>query len=86
MRWGAKFNGDGLVLGLATPETAAHFVISPGAGSGGVGIESSPLANHFVTLGGLPQAEPAEAMERLRQTLDFKNQPQTVLYAIQPRD
>ena len=86
VHWSIKFNPDGLALGLCTPEVAANHVIAPGAGSGGVGIESSPLAGHFVTYAGLLEAEPAETMNRLRGTLDLKNQPQVVLYAIQARD
>ena len=85
VHWGMKHNADRLALGLCTPEVAAHHVIAPGAGSGGVGIENSPLSSHFVTYAGLLETEPAETMNRLRDTLDFKNQPQVVLYAIQTR-
>jgi len=85
VHWGIKHNPASLALGLCTPETPAHYVIAPGAGSGGVGIESSPLAGHFVTYAGLLEAEPAETMNRLRHTLNFKNQPQVVLWAVQAR-
>jgi len=84
--WGMKSNAERVALGLSTPEVAANFVIAPGAGSGGVGIENSPLASHFVTYAGLLEAEPAETMNRLRDTLDFANQPQVILYAIQERE
>jgi hypothetical protein len=51
-----------------------------------VGIERSPLSSHFVTYAGLLDTEPAQTMNRLRHTLNFKNQPQVVLYAIQARE
>jgi hypothetical protein len=86
VQWGVKYNQERLALGLTTPEVAASFVIAPGAGSGGVGIENSPLASHFVTYAGQPEAEPAETMNRLRQTLDFQNQPQVTRYAVQERE
>jgi len=86
VHWCMKYNADGLALGIVTPEVAANHVIAPGAGSGGVGIESSPLAGHFVTFAGLLEAEPAETMNRLRDTLNFKNQPQVILYAVQARE
>jgi hypothetical protein len=86
VHWGIKFNPDGLALGLCTPEVAANQVIAPGAGSGGVGIENSPPASHFVTYAGLLEAEPAQTMNRLRQTLDFNNQSRVILYAIEARD
>ena len=84
--WGIKSNPHRLALGICTPEVAARYVIAPGSGSGGVGIESSPPASHFVTYAGLLDAEPAETMERLRGTLDFRNQPQVVLHAVESRD
>ncbi|MFH1921949.1 MAG: hypothetical protein ABIP48_18945, partial [Planctomycetota bacterium] len=84
--WAIKHNADRLALGLATPEVAANHVIAPGSGSGGVGIENSPLTSHFVTYAGLLEAEPGETMNRLRETLDFKNQPRVILYAIDSRN
>jgi len=84
--WAVKFNDEGLALGLCTPETSAHFVVAPGAGSGGVGIENSPPAAHFVTFAGLLDAPPAETMTRLRATLDFRHPPHVVLHAIQKRE
>ena len=86
VHWGIKFNDDRLALGIATPEIAAHHCIGPGSGSGGVGIERSRPASHFVTFAGQLDAEPHEIMERLRQTLDFRNQPEVILYTVQPRD
>jgi hypothetical protein len=85
VHWGIKFNDDRLALGIATPEIAAHHCIGPGSGSGGVGIERSRPASHFVTFAGQLDAEPREVMERLRKTLDFRNQPEIILYAVQRR-
>jgi hypothetical protein len=84
--WSIKHNPQKLALGMTTPETAARHVTAPGAGSGGVGIEGSTPSNHFVTFAGLLEATPAETMNRLRQTLDLKNQPQVILYAIESRE
>jgi hypothetical protein len=81
--WGVKSNADRLALGLITPEVATHHHIAPGSGAGGVGIESSPEASHFVTWGGVLDGAPADTMHRLRATLDFKNQPAVVLHAIE---
>lgn len=77
--WGLKYNRQKLALGLITPEVAAVHHVAPGAGAGGVGIEGSPAACHFVTFAGVLPAQPAEAMTRLRQTLDFRHQPDVVL-------
>ncbi len=85
VRWGMKFNDRKLALGLITPEVAARHLVAPGDGAGGVGIEQSPAACHFVTFAGQLEGEPAEVMERLRQTLDFRNQPRVVVYAIEER-
>ncbi|NLX99132.1 MAG: family 20 glycosylhydrolase [Rhodopirellula sp.] len=83
--WGIKFNDDRLALGLATPEVAALHHIAPGAGAGGVGIEASPAAGHFITFAGVLESEPAETMNRLCRTLDFRSQPEVALYAIQEK-
>ncbi len=83
--WGIKYNADRLALGIATPEVAAFHCLAPGAGAGGVGIERSTPVSHFVTYAGLLQGEPAETMNRLRATLNFKNQPEVVVSAIEER-
>jgi hypothetical protein len=85
VHWGIKFNAQKVAVGLATPETAARHLVAPGAGAGGVGIESSLPAGHFVTFAGLLDAEPAQVMRRLQQTLDFRNQPEVVLGALEAR-
>lgn len=84
-QWSIKFNPDGLALGLATPEVAAHHCVAPGAGAGGVGLEHSAEVSHFVTYAGRLEAEPAETMNRLRTTLDLKNQPAVVVHALQAK-
>jgi len=83
--WAIKFNKQNLALGLITPEVAALHHVAPGSGAGGVGIEGSPEANHFITFAGVLPGEPSQTMTRLCQTLNFKNQPAIVLYAIQAR-
>ena len=83
--WGIKHNPGGLALGMVTPETAAQYVIAPGAGAGGVGIEASPPALHFVTFGGLLTAPPAETMSRLQNTLDLKRAAGIRQHALQTR-
>ena len=50
--WAIKWNQQQLALGLATPEVATRFVVGPGAGAGGVGIEGAEPASHFVTFAG----------------------------------
>jgi len=85
VRWAVKFSDEELALGMTTPESAANFVVAPGDNAGGVGIEASPRADHFVTFAGQLEHTPAETMTRLQQTLDFKNQPVVVVYAVQGR-
>jgi len=84
--WAVKFNRQKLALGLATPEVAAAHLVAPGDSAGGVGIERSTPACHFVTFAGILETEPAETMNRLRQTLDFRNQPELVLYGTEVRE
>jgi hypothetical protein len=83
--WGLKFNNDQLALGLITPETAASYRIAPGAGAGGVGIENSPPAHHFVTLAGVLKGSPAETMNRLQSTLDLKRPVSVDVYGLEAR-
>jgi hypothetical protein len=83
--WGIKFNREKLALGMITPEAAVRLVIAPGSGPGGLGIEGGPPAAHFITYAGLLPGEPAETMNRLQQTLDFRNQPEIVLHGLQAR-
>jgi hexosaminidase len=83
--WGVKYNPDKWALGLVTPETATLHVIAPGAGAGGVGIEGSPPALHFVTFAGLLTASPADTMNRLQTTLDLKHPVAVRLHSIQAR-
>ncbi len=83
--WGIKWNAQKLALGLATPEVAARHHVAPGDGAGGVGIETSVPANHFVTFGGVLVDSPAATMAGLAATLDFRNQPEVTLHGLQPR-
>jgi hypothetical protein len=84
--WAIKFSGQRLALGMAIPETPpAAFCIAPGSGAGGVGIEGSVPASHFITFAGLLEDEPKATMTRLHETLDFRNRPEVVVYAVEPR-
>jgi hypothetical protein len=83
--WAIKFNDQKLALGMLTPETPVAYCIAPGSGAGGVGIESSVPASHFITFAGVLEAEPKATMTRLQQTLDFRNPPEVVLYGVEPR-
>jgi len=83
VHWGIKFNDQKLGFGMATPETAATYCIAPGPGAGGVGIEGSIPTSHFVTYAGLLDDTPAATMNRLQETLDFRNPPEVVLYALE---
>ena len=84
--WCVKFNKEKLAVGLATPEVAAYHHLAPGSGAGGVGIEQSPLVNHFVTFAGVLESPPGETMARLSRTLDLRNPPEIVLHAVQARE
>ena len=83
--WGIKHNPERLALGLVTPETATLHVIAPGAGAGGVGIEGSTPALHFVTFAGRLSAPPAETMNRLQTTLDLNRPAGIRLHPVQAR-
>ncbi|HOY58880.1 MAG TPA: glycoside hydrolase family 20 zincin-like fold domain-containing protein [Verrucomicrobiota bacterium] len=83
--WGVKFNADKVALGLITPGTPAIHHVAPGAGAGGVGIENSMPAQHFVTYAGLIEGTPAQAMDRLESALDLKQPISVILHALQAR-
>jgi hypothetical protein len=82
--WGLKFN-DTTVLASITPEAPTLHCIAPGAGAGGVGIESSPPASHFITLAGKNPGDPGAVVEQLRQSLAFRAQPKVALHGVQQR-
>ena len=83
--WAIKFNSQNLAVGMATPGTRALHHVAPGSGAGGVGIEHSPPASHFVIFAGVLHQKPDETMNRLALTLDLGRQPQVELYALQAR-
>lgn len=62
-------------LGLITPESPSDFRIGPGGGMGGVGIESPISRYHFVTFCGVFTDTPAQVMNSLQQTFNWKTQP-----------
>ena len=84
-RWSVKYNADKLALGLATPGVSALHHIAPGAGAGGVGIENSPAAQHFVTFAGMLETPPNQTMNQLESTLDLKRPVSVRLHALQVR-
>lgn len=84
-RWGLKENPGHLALGLITPGQSTHHLVAPGAGAGGVGIESSPPAGHFVTFAGVIDGDAATVMNRLETTLDLRRPVKTTLYAPEKR-
>ena len=80
--WAVKTNEQGLAHGMVTPESLARFVIGPGGGMGGVGIERSESRSHFVTFAGnLAKDLSASTMEAIQQTYNLKDQPAVVQYA-----
>ncbi len=83
--WGIKYNAEKLALGLITPETPALHLVAPGAGAGGVGIEGSPPAQHFITFSDVLDASPAETMNRLRATLDLKHPVRVLIHSLETR-
>jgi hexosaminidase len=85
VHWAIKWNDDRLAVGMTTPEVAARFVVAPGAGAGGVGIEASPPVSHVITFAGQLDTEPAITMQRLSQTLDLRQRPAVILYAVEER-
>jgi hypothetical protein len=85
VRWAIKWNRDKIALGMAAPEVATRFVVGPGAGAGGVGIEGGRPACHFITFAGRLQQSPEETMQRLTDTLNFTNQPKVVVYGLEQR-
>jgi hypothetical protein len=85
VRWAVKWSADKLALGLATPEVATRFVVGPGDGAGGVGIEGGVAASHFVTYAGQLEQSPAETMQRLATSLDFANQARVIVHGLEQR-
>lgn len=83
--WSAKSRRDGLLLALITPEVRARHVVAPGAGSGSVGIEHSPLVSHFITYGGVTSGDPKPLLDALQQTLSLREQADVVLHGVQTR-
>lgn len=83
--WGAKRRDDGLVLANITPEVAATHMVGPGGGWGGVGIESSPVAAHFVTFADKLAGDPGPILNAVAQTLDMRNQPKLWIGRVQTR-
>jgi hypothetical protein len=80
--WAIKFNGQGLTHGMVTPEAPSRFVVGPGGGMGGVGVQGDETHSHFVTFAGsLAKDLSVSTMEAIRHTYNLKNQPVVVQYA-----
>ena len=80
--WVAKYLPETLMLGLVTPEEKTMLAVDAGE----VGIEGADVGlTHLATYGGALDGPPAVLMTRLQQSLDFRNQPKVIVYALQPR-
>jgi hypothetical protein len=80
--WALKVNEQGLMHGMTTPEAPAHFVIGPGGGMGGVGVQGDYARSHFVTFAGnLAKEDSASTMNAIQRTYNLKDQPVVVQYA-----
>lgn len=73
--WGAKVRDDGFVLANITPDVKATHMTGPGGGWGGVGIEASVPAAHFVTFADKVTGDPTETLNAVQQRLDTRNPP-----------
>jgi hypothetical protein len=73
--WGAKIRDDGLLLANITPEVEGNHMTGPGGGWGGVGIEGSAPAAHFITVADKIEGDPAAFLNAIQQTLDMRHQP-----------
>lgn len=85
VHWSAKYVAGGPMLALLTPEIATTHTVGPGSGMGGVGLDAGPTAAHFVIYGELAPESPADYLNALCATLDFRAQPGTVVYAVEHR-
>ena len=83
--WGLKRRGDALTLALITPGSPGMHRVGPGDGMGGVGIEGSGDAWHFVTLCDVVPGDPAAVCNALAATLDLRNQPKVTIRPAQAR-
>ena len=84
-QWGLKRRPDGLTLGLITPGAACTHRVGPGDSMGGVGIEGSGQARHFVTLCDVIPSDPAVLCSTLAKSLDLRNQAIVTVGAAQVR-
>jgi len=79
--WVIKFNEKKLAHGMTIPETTSTFVIGPGGGMGGVGIESDETPrSHFITFAGKLRTTPKEEMIQIQETYNLKNLPVVALF------
>jgi hypothetical protein len=83
--WGAKYVPGGSLIALITPEVSTRHVVGPGGGMGGVGIERSRAAGHFVIYAGPCPDSPKGTLKKLRDTLDYRHPPVVNVYAAERR-
>ena len=83
--WGLKRRSDALTLALITPGAPGMHRVGPGDGMGGVGVEGSGDAWHFVTLCDVVPGDPAAVCNALAATLDLRNQPKVTIRPAQAR-
>jgi hypothetical protein len=83
--WGAKTRADGLTHALLTPDVRTRHVTGPGGGWGGCGLEWSPAASHYVTVGDVVREGLADRLNALAAALSLKDQPRVTLHGIEAR-
>jgi hypothetical protein len=84
-QWGLKRRPDGLTLALITPGVGCTHRVGPGDSMGGVGIEGSGQARHFVTVCDVIPSDPAAFCTTLVKSLDLRNQPSLTVGTVQIR-
>ena len=85
--WALKSNSKGLVHGITTPEASSPFLVGPGGGYGGIGVQAYEARYHFVTLAGMyPNNTPQDIMGKIQDVFNFKNQPVVIQYAAEHRE
>jgi len=83
--WGAKTRPDGLLLANITPEVKATQMTGPGGGWGGVGIERSAPASHFVILADKVEGDQPALLNAVQSSLDMRHQPRLRIGKVQTR-
>jgi len=85
VHWGAKYIPGGLLLAMLTPDDATRHVVGPGSGAGGVGMERTSPASHFVDYCDVPDGAPATVLSGLVEALRLDKLPAVTVYATESR-